>query len=356
LTSATAARDRFIPCRRWKRPGVGPVSRLPVSSGWCWSLCLRNCDGKRVSEAAVRALANWQPSQPARREIPFIVARIVLQDFTGVPLLVDWRRCVPPFSGWAKIRKSLNRSCRWILWWTIRCRWILPASEDAMQKNLEMEFRRNRERYQFLKWGMQAFDTFKVVPPGIGIVHQVNLEYSRQGRACSTLNQRFSTVLSGYTGRHGFAHNDDQWPRASWGGVSAASRPRPACSASRLFPHAGRRRRASHRHVARGRHRDRPRAQPSRKCSARQRSSASSSNFSVPARRRCGGGPRDHCEHGAEYGATMGFFPIDAECVKLSPRHGRSEELCWPAKITTVRRACSAFRSKATSPTRRNWN
>jgi aconitate hydratase len=141
---------------------------------------LRNCDGKKVAEKNVRELAQWQPKAERTEEIPFVVARIVLQDFTGVPLLVDLAAMRSAVARWARTRKSSSRWCRWIWWWIIRCRWILPGGGcDA--RNLDLEFQRNRERYQFLKWGMQAFDTFKVVPPGIGIVHQVNLEYLAKG-------------------------------------------------------------------------------------------------------------------------------------------------------------------------------
>ena len=98
-----------------------------------------------------------------------------------MPLLVDLAAMRSAVASWARIRKSSSRWCRWIWWWTIRCRWISPAPRIRWQRNLDMEFQRNRERYQFLKWGMQAFDTFKVVPPGIGIVHQVNLEYLAKG-------------------------------------------------------------------------------------------------------------------------------------------------------------------------------
>ena len=156
------------------------------------------------------------------------------------------------------------------------------GSADALQQNLELEFKRNRERYQFLKWGMQAFDTFKVVPPGIGIVHQVNLEYLAKG----VLEQR-RRLLSRHARRHRLAHHDDQRPRhRRLGRRRHRGRGRHARPAG-LFPHARRRRRAPHRRAPRRRHRDRPRAHASRRCCARRRSSASSSSSSARARRRC---------------------------------------------------------------------
>ena len=165
-----------------EKAGVGPISKLPVSIRIVLESVLRNCDGKRVCEQNIRALANWQPKAPRTEEIPFVVARIVLQDFTGVPLLVDLAAMrSPPSPASAKIPKSSSRSCPWTWSWTTRCRWISPEPPMPCAKIWTWNFTRNRERYQFLKWGMQAFDTFKVVPPGIGIVHQVNLEYLAKG-------------------------------------------------------------------------------------------------------------------------------------------------------------------------------
>jgi len=161
--------------------GVGPVSRLPVSIRLVLESVLRNCDGKRVTESAVRALANWQPNAPRTEEIPFVVARIVLQDFTGVPLLVDLAAMRSAVARLGKNPKIIEPLVPVDLVVDHSVQVDFAGSPDAMQKNLELEFTRNRERYQFLKWGMQAFDTFKVVPPGIGIVHQVNLEYLAKG-------------------------------------------------------------------------------------------------------------------------------------------------------------------------------
>jgi aconitate hydratase len=164
-----------------EKAGVGPVSRLPVSIRLVLESVLRNCDGRRVSEAAVRALANWKPTETRTEEIPFVVARIVLQDFTGVPLLVDlaaMRSAVKKLGQDPKIIEPLV-PVDLVVDHSVQV--DVNGTPDAFRKNLEIEFQRNRERYQFLKWGMQAFDTFKVVPPGIGIVHQVNLEYLAQG-------------------------------------------------------------------------------------------------------------------------------------------------------------------------------
>jgi aconitate hydratase len=142
---------------------------------------LRNCDGKKVSEQNVRALANWKPNDARTEEISFVVARIVLQDFTGVPLLVDLAAMRSAVQKLGKNPKIIEPLVPVDLVVDHSVQVDFAGNAEALQKNLEMEFRRNRERYQFLKWGMQAFDTFKVVPPGIGIVHQVNLEYLAKG-------------------------------------------------------------------------------------------------------------------------------------------------------------------------------
>ena len=161
--------------------GVGAVSKLPVSIRLVLESILRNCDGKKVSEAAVRELANWKPAAARTEEIPFVVARIVLQDFTGVPLLVDLAAMRSAVNKIGKNPKIIEPLVPVDLVVDHSVQVDFAGAPDSMQKNLELEFTRNRERYQFLKWGMQAFDTFKVVPPGIGIVHQVNLEYLAKG-------------------------------------------------------------------------------------------------------------------------------------------------------------------------------
>ena len=161
--------------------GVGPISRLPVSIRIVLESVLRNCDGKKVRRKDVETLANWNAKSPAQDEIPFVVARIVLQDFTGVPLVVDlaaMRSAVKELGGDPKIIEPLV-PVDLVVDHSVQV--DFAGSAQALQLNMEMEFKRNRERYQFLKWGQQAFKTFGLVPPGIGIVHQVNLEYLAKG-------------------------------------------------------------------------------------------------------------------------------------------------------------------------------
>jgi len=163
------------------RQGVGKISRLPISIRIVLESVLRNCDGKKVRGKDVETLASWDAKKPANEEIPFVVARIVLQDFTGVPLVVDlaaMRSAVKRIGGDPGIIEPLV-PVDLVVDHSVQVDFF--GSAEALRLNLEMEFKRNRERYQFLKWGQQAFKTFQLIPPGIGIVHQVNLEYLAKG-------------------------------------------------------------------------------------------------------------------------------------------------------------------------------
>jgi aconitate hydratase len=174
-------RGKFYSLPALEKAGIGPVSKLPVSIRLVLESVLRNCDGKKVTEANVRELANWKPVETRTAEIPFVVARIVLQDFTGVPLLVDLAAMRSAVAKLGKNPKIIEPLVPVDLVVDHSVQVDFAGGADSMARNLDLEFTRNRERYQFLKWGMQAFDTFKVVPPGIGIVHQVNLEYLAKG-------------------------------------------------------------------------------------------------------------------------------------------------------------------------------
>jgi aconitate hydratase len=157
------------------------ISRLPVSIRVVLESVLRNCDGKKVTEEHIKQLANWSPTGERTDEIPFVVARVVLQDFTGVPLLAD-------LAAMRNVAYKMGVNAK-------KIEPLVPVDlvvdhsvtidhfrePGALDLNMKLEFSRNNERYQFMKWGMQAFDTFGVVPPGFGIVHQVNLEYLARG-------------------------------------------------------------------------------------------------------------------------------------------------------------------------------
>ncbi len=157
------------------------VKRLPVSIRIVLESVLRNCDGKKVSEEHVKQLASWQPTAGRTDEIPFVVARIVLQDFTGVPLLADLAAMRGVANKMGKNPKLIEPLVPVDLVVDHSVQIDSYGTKDSLDINMKLEFQRNQERYQFMKWGMQAFDTFKVVPPGIGIVHQVNLEYLARG-------------------------------------------------------------------------------------------------------------------------------------------------------------------------------
>ena len=161
--------------------GIGKISRLPISIRIVLEAVLRHCDGKKVTEAHIKQLANWHSTAARTDEIPFVVARVVLQDFTGVPLLVDLAAMRNVASDMGKNPKAIEPLVPVDLVVDHSVMIDYYGTQDAIDLNMKLEFQRNAERYQFLKWGMQAFNTFKVVPPGIGIVHQVNLEYLARG-------------------------------------------------------------------------------------------------------------------------------------------------------------------------------
>ena len=180
FTTASGKTGQFYSLPALARTHAG-VNRLPVSLRIVLESVLRNCDGKKVSKAHVEQLANWKPVAERSDEIPFVVARVVLQDFTGVPLLAD-------LAAMRNVAEKMGQDPK-------RIEPLVPVdlvvdhsvmidhfgSPKALDLNMKLEFSRNQERYQFMKWGMDAFDTFGVVPPGFGIVHQVNLEYLARG-------------------------------------------------------------------------------------------------------------------------------------------------------------------------------
>ena len=172
----------FYSLPQMEKEGIGKISRLPISIRVVLESVLRNFDGgKKVSEENIRALAGWVAGDERTEEIPFTVARVILQDFTGVPLLVD-------LAAMRSAVQKLNRDVGVIeplvpvdLVIDHSVQVDYAGSESAYQRNMETEFKRNEQRYKFLKWGTQAYNGFRVVPPGIGIVHQVNLEYLAKG-------------------------------------------------------------------------------------------------------------------------------------------------------------------------------
>ncbi|WP_068471112.1 aconitate hydratase [Candidatus Protochlamydia phocaeensis] len=160
-----------------EKQGVGNIRRLPVSIRIMLESLLRNCDGKLVKEEDVVRLAKWSAVKPPDGDVPFVVSRVILQDFTGVPLLVDLAAMRDAVAAQGFDPGIIEPQVPVDLVIDHSVQVDRAGTDDAFLFNLKIEFQRNRERYSFLKWGQQAYKTFKVIPPGIGIVHQVNLEY-----------------------------------------------------------------------------------------------------------------------------------------------------------------------------------
>ncbi len=159
-----------------QKDGIGPVDSLPFSIRILLEQALRNVDDFQVRPEDVTALANWNANKKSPKEIPFKPTRVILQDFTGVPAVVDLaslRSAMVAMNGDPSVINP-RVPVDLVIDHSIQVDFF--GSSGALNKNMEIEFRRNRERYEFLKWGKQAFDNFNVYPPGVGIVHQVNLE------------------------------------------------------------------------------------------------------------------------------------------------------------------------------------
>jgi aconitate hydratase len=321
----------FYSLPQLEKAAIGPVSKLPVSIRLVLESVLRNCDGKRVSPQNIQALANWQPNVPRTEEIPFVVARIVLQDFTGVPLLVDLAAMRSAVARLGKNPKMIEPLVPVDLVVDHSVQVDFAGSPDALQKNLDMEFQRNRERYEFLKWGMQAFETFKVVPPGIGIVHQVNLEYLAKGvlAVAATLNSKSTTVYYPDTlvGTDSHTTMINGLGVVGWGvggieaeagmlgqpvyfltpdvvGVNLVGALREGVTATDL-------------------------ALTVTQMLRKAKVVGKFVEFYGPGAAALPVVDRATIANMApEYGATMGFFPIDAECVNYLRATGRSEEHC----------------------------
>jgi aconitate hydratase len=309
--------------------GIGPISRLPVSIRIVLESVLRNCDGKKVRRKDVETLARWNAKSPANEEIPFVVARIVLQDFTGVPLVVDlaaMRSAVKELGGDPKIIEPLV-PVDLVVDHSVQV--DFAGSAEALRLNMEMEFKRNRERYQFLKWGQQAFKTFGLVPPGIGIVHQVNLEYLAKGvlfSQPSTLNSQLfypdtlvgtdshTTMINGL-GVVGWGVGGIEAEAGMLGqpvyfltpevvGVHMTGQLREGVTATDLALHVTQMLRAQ-------------------KVVGKfvEFYGMGAASLPLPDRATVG-------NMAPEYGATMGYFPVDAESVNYLRATGRTEEQC----------------------------
>lgn len=205
-------------------------ARLPFSLKVLLENLLRTEDGANITADHIRALGGWDPSAQPDTEIQFTPARVIMQDFTGVPCIVDlatMREAVADLGGDPTKVNPLSPAELVIDHSVISDVFGRP---DAFEQNVDLEYGRNRERYQFLRWGQTAFDDFKVVPPGTGIVHQVNIEHL----ARVVFPRQVGSELQAYPTPSSAPTRTPRWSTAwvSWAGVSAASRPRRPCSAS----------------------------------------------------------------------------------------------------------------------------
>jgi len=171
---------RYYSLAALEQAGVAKVARLPVSLRVVLESALRNFDGRKITEAHLKNLANWKPKGERKQEVPIVVARVLLQDMTGVPLVVDFAAMREAARAQGKNPAIIEPLCPAHLIMDHSVQIDTYGTADALRKNMAIEFKRNRERYQFLKWSAQAFDTFEIIPPGNGICHQINLEYVSQ--------------------------------------------------------------------------------------------------------------------------------------------------------------------------------
>jgi aconitate hydratase len=297
------------------------VARLPLSIRIVLESVLRNCDGKKVADAHVHQLAAWQPNAARTDEIPFVVARIVLQDFTGVPLLCDLAAMRGVAARMGKDPKVIEPLVPVDLVVDHSVQVDHYGTKNALDLNMKLEFKRNEERYQFMKWGMQAFDTFRVVPPGIGIVHQVNLEYLARGvhnkdgiyypdtlvgtDSHTTMINGIGVVgwgVGGIEAEAGMLGQPVYFLTPDVVGVNLKGKLHPACTATDLVLTITR-------------------------CCARRKWSASSSSSSAKGTASLSVTDRATIANMApEYGATMGFFPVDDNTIEYFRGTGRTDD------------------------------
>ena len=265
----------------YRLEAVDGAARLPYSLKILLENLLRTEDGANITADHIRALAGWDPAATPSQEIQFTPARVIMQDFTGVPCVVDlaaMREAVKDLGGDpAKVNPLAPAEL--VIDHSVQA--DVFARPDAFELNTDLEYERNVERYEFLRWGQTAFDEFRVVPPGTGIVHQVNLEYL----ARTVMTRTVDGTLQAYPTPSSARTRTRRWSTgsASWAGAWAASRPRPRCSASRCRC-SSRRSWASSSPAGCPRAPRRPTScSPSRRCCARKAWSASSSSSTATA-------------------------------------------------------------------------
>ena len=321
----------FYSLPKLQQRGFGVISRLPLSIRVILESLLRHCDEKRVTSADVKRLAAWNAQEPLEEEIPFLVARVLLQDFTGVPLLVDlaaMRSAIKRLGGnpgliepFVPVDLVIDHSIQVDYY----------GRSDARELNLAREFQRNKERYEFLKWGEEAFKTFRIIPPGIGIVHQVNLEYLAKGVLHQTTSQGEVYYPDTLVGTDSHTTMINGLGVVGWGvggieaesgmlaqpiyfltpqvvGVHLTGELKPGVTATDLALHITKMLRAAHvvgkfvEFFGQG-----------------------VATLSLPDRATI-------ANMAPEYGATMGLFPVDEEAFAYLATTGRSEEECLAFK------------------------
>jgi aconitate hydratase len=345
--AGSGTKGHYFSLPQLEKEGIGRISRLPICVRIVLESVLRNFDGERITEENVRCLAEWQPTAERTEEIPFMVARVLLQDFTGVPLLVDlaaMRSAADRFGADPKIIEPLV-PVDLVIDHSVQVDYAGRA--DSLQKNMEMEFERNNARYQFLKWGMQAFDGFRVVPPGIGIVHQVNLEYLAKGvlekegvyypdtlvgtDSHTTMINGLGVVAWGVGGieaEAGMLGQPVYFLTPDVVGVHLSGKLAAGVTATDLVLHI---------------------TQMLREYKVVGKFveffGEGAASLSLPDRATIS-------NMSPEYGATMGFFPIDEETVAYLRRPAVQPSRSGRSRTTTARRRCSGSRAKGRSTTR----
>src|SRR5450432_1556473 len=297
------------------------VTRLPISLRVVLESVLRNVDGKKITEEHVKQLAGWKAGGARTDEIPFVLARILLQDFTGIPVLADLAAMRSVAAKLGKNPKIIEPLAPVDLVVDHSVQIDHYGAPNVLDLNMKLEFSRNRERYQFMKWGMQAFDTFKVVPPGIGIVHQVNLEYLARGvfqkdgiyypdtlvgtDSHTTMINGLGVVAWGVGGieaEAGMLGQPVYFLTPDVVGVNLTGRAREGVTATDIVLTVTEMLRKA-------------------KVVGKFVEFFGASAAALPLVDRA-----TIANMAPEYGATMGFFPIDAECVNYLRATGRSDE------------------------------
>ncbi len=323
FTTGSGAEGQYYSLPALAEQGFPQLSRLPVSIRIVLESVLRCVDGRKVTEEDVTNLANYNAKTPGDFEIPFTVARIVLQDFTGVPLLVDLAAMRDAAVKRGAQPEKIEPLVPVDLVVDHSVQVDFAGSQLALARNMQIEFIRNRERYEFLKWGQKAFSTFSVVPPGIGIVHQVNLEYLAKG-VLEKDGVFYPDTLVG-TDSHTTMINGLGVVGWGVGGIEAEAG-MLGQPVTFLVPEV----------VGVYLHGSLPEATTATDLTLRvteilrkhgvvgkfvEFHGPGASALSLPDRATIG-------NMAPEYGATMGFFPVDEETIAYLRGTGRSEELC----------------------------